>query len=159
MTALDALIKEGRELLGKATAGPWQLNVSNIDDWEIIYTEAIRGCYGESRVNIGKTFQIVGDGKFIAFARNNLARFLDEIESMQVRVGFFAAAEKCAQENAKLRVELEAGKIQWAAIKENADRACAENDKLRAAFEHAIAQTNSYTMRSILGAALPERKP
>lgn len=40
-------------------------------------------------------------------------------------------------ERDEARLALEAGKIQWAAVKANADKACAENERLRAELESA----------------------
>ncbi len=51
------------------------------------------------------------------------------IERDEARSGWEDAAARVRE----LEAELEAGKIQWAAVKANADRACEENAKLRAA--------------------------
>lgn len=77
MTDLDALIKEGRELLGKATPGQWNgISAEESNNGYgygncLIITHDYAGCFTDD------------DQTFIAFARNNLARFLDEIEQLR----------------------------------------------------------------------------
>ena len=49
----------------KATCGPWHIDRRNDDDTEIIYVNHIKDHMGNP-VGICRTYQIVGDGEFIA---------------------------------------------------------------------------------------------
>jgi len=53
------------KVIRERTPGPWLLDCNNLEDREIFYSSTVKDVYGQ-KVAIGKTFQIVGDGKFIA---------------------------------------------------------------------------------------------
>lgn len=93
MTPLtDEELKAIRERLEAATPGPWLIDRCNIDDREIIYVDHMRD-YAGNRIALARTFQIVGDGEFIANARTDMERLL-------------AAYEEYRKEVDQLRVQL-----------------------------------------------------
>lgn len=134
MTDLDALIKEGRELLGKATPGPWKFRAAK-HSGGIKYVVAPL-----APLNRNGTEFIPADcsrgfnGRFIAFARNNLARFLDEIEEQR------ELATRYAHENE----EMPAFRVLNRALKER-DALRAENALYKAVAEAAEARLDVWT--------------
>lgn len=115
---IDELIAQARELSKEATPGDWS--------YETCYGVATVTAQGHDDVAHAVEYLNFRNAEFVVFARNNIERLCDEIESLEVRL----ACRR--QERDALRSENESLKNGIAPTLEMLSQALAERDTTRA---------------------------